>query len=39
MLRLILGLVLALACALCACSTAAVRCDMHLQPINAPKSR
>jgi hypothetical protein len=37
MLRLILGL--ALICALCACSTAAVRCDMHLQPINAPKSR
>src|SRR5271170_3591539 len=36
MLRLILGLVFAFV--LCACSTTAVRCDKHLQPINAPKS-
>jgi hypothetical protein len=36
MLRLILGVTLA--CVLCACSSNAVRCDKHLQPINAPKS-
>jgi hypothetical protein len=28
-----------LALALSACSTAAVRCDKHLQPINAPAAR
>jgi hypothetical protein len=29
-------LILCLALALNACSTAAVRCDKHLQPINTP---
>jgi hypothetical protein len=32
-------LILWLALALSACSTATVRCDKHLQPINAPSAK
>lgn len=36
MLRVTFGL--ALCWLLCACSSPSLRCDKHLQPINAPKS-
>jgi hypothetical protein len=32
-------LIFCLALALSGCSTAAVRCDKHLQPINAPAAK
>jgi hypothetical protein len=32
-------LILLLALALCACSSPQVRCDKHLQPINAPGAK
>jgi hypothetical protein len=32
-------LILLLAITLCACSSAQVRCDKHLQPINAPGAK